>query len=421
MKVVTWIRLGITPQTLAASSVIVFFIFAEVLFAPEAPGADLSARPPAELQQQWNDMMLKGRFGRLYNGEFHEFYQRPSGKPAIDPVMSFSDMANGWVHDAGHTPWGIEVTSLKERRHLIRNHGGWVLEGGLLQRLHVAERQIELYGKTITRHEPYLNPLPHVWFWNESWRLSHEFFLVARSKDRGHATVLRRWVIADVHGAGDLTPRGLLKYDNVSDELIVTVTHGHYAGLFRERVNLKTASAIDVIRESATRSAVDPHIYEVLLQLITMPVQGETAAHTYLVEHQGYASFEEADGWVNWALRSKESIRAEAWPRQWICVGLIRRMEINHGRSLELYARVRDCGGYTSLKDFFLFLTPSQHATAMLLRHWTVPRDGPGKLFQRAFLDYEADSGLAQVQVTDGFEPPTGWDLTKDTVPVPLQ
>jgi hypothetical protein len=96
-------------------------------------------------------------------------------------------------------------------------------------------------------------------------------------------------------------------------------------------------------------------------------------------------------------------------------------MEITHGRSLELYARVSDCGGYTSLKDFFLFLTPSPYATAMLLCHWTVPRDGPGKLFQRAFLDYDPGSGLAQVRVTDGFEPPSDWDLIKDTVPVLLQ
>lgn len=333
-------------------------------------------------------------------------------------------MAHGWVHDA-YTPWGIEVTALKERRYLIRSNGGWVLDGGLLQRLQVAEMQIELYGKTITRHEPYLNPLPHVWFWNESWQLSHEFYLVARSKVREHATILRRWVIADAHGAGELTPRGLLKFDNLSDELIVTVTDGHYAGLFSERVNVRAAFAKDVTREGATQNAGvdtgDPHIHETLLRLITIPVDGETASHTHLAEHQGYASFEEADGWVNWALQSKESIRAEAWPRQWICVGLIRRMEINHDRSLEFYARVRDCGGYTSLKDFFLFLTPSPHATATLLRHWTVPRDGPGKLFQRAFLDYDLGSGLAQVRVTDGFEPPTGWDLIKDTVPVPLQ
>jgi hypothetical protein len=407
-----------SKQILTATAVMVLLVFAEVLFAPGAPGADLSARPPAELQQQWNDMMLEGRFGRLYNGDFYEFHQRGPSNSAIDPTTSFLDMAHGWVHEA-YTPWGIEVTALKEHRHLIRSRGGWVLEGGLLQRLHVEERQIELYGKTITRHEPYLNPLPHVWFWNESWKLSHEFFLVARSKGRGHATVLRQWVIADAYCAGDLTPRGLLEYDNVSDELIVTVTHGHYAGLFRERVNLRTASAIDVTRESATRSAGDPHTHETLLRLITMPAQGETAANTSLVEHQGYASFEEADGWVNWALQSKESIRAEAGPRQRICAGLIRRMEINHGHSLELYARVRDCGGYTSLKDFFLFLTPSPHATATLLRHWTVPRDGPGKLFQRAFLGYDPGSGLAQVRVTDGFEPPTGWDLIKDTIPVP--
>ncbi len=316
---------------------------------------------------------------------------------------------------------GIEVTALKERRYLIRSNGGWELKGGLLQRLHVGESQIELYGKTITRHEPYLNPLPHVWFWNESWQLSHEFFLVSRTKARGPATVLRQWVIADVHGAGDLTPRGLLEYDNVSDALMVTVTHGQYVGLFRERVNLMTASTIDVTREDALRSAGDPHTHEMLLRLITTPIQGETALQTNLVEHQGYASFEEADGWVNWALRSKESIQAETSPRQRICAGLIRRTEINNGRSLELYARVRDCGGYTSLKDFFLFLIPSPHATAMLLRHWTVPREGPGKLFQRAFLDYDSGSGLAQVRVNEGFEPPTGWDLIKDAVPVPLQ
>ncbi len=89
------------------SAVLLILAFTGLLFAFEAAGADLSARPAAELQQQWNRMMLEGRFGRLYNGQFYEFYQRGqrgASNSAIDPTTSFSDMAHGWVHDA-YTPW----------------------------------------------------------------------------------------------------------------------------------------------------------------------------------------------------------------------------------------------------------------------------------------------------------------------------
>lgn len=68
-------------QIVTASAVMMLLVFAQVLFASKAPGADLSARPSVELQQQWNRMMLEGRFGRLYNGEFYEFPQRGRATP----------------------------------------------------------------------------------------------------------------------------------------------------------------------------------------------------------------------------------------------------------------------------------------------------------------------------------------------------
>jgi hypothetical protein len=53
----------------------------------------------------------------------------------------------------------------------------------------------------------------------------------------------------------------------------------------------------------------------------------------------------------------------------------------------------------------------------MMLGQWNMKVDGPGKLFQRAFLDYDSGSGMALVQVTDGLD----GVLVKETVSVPGQ
>ena len=228
-------------QFITAAVVVLIGIMALPL-SDEAAAADLSVRPPESLQQVWNDMMLAGRFGRIDNGQVTK----------VEPDNSLSDPSTsrpdpGWVFEAPMTIWGIAVYDLRERRFLM-SHGGWVLEGGLLRRINIGDVRIELYGKTIRRHEPYLNPWPHVYFNNESWSFGHEFFLLLRSKDHDQALILRKWVVADSYdgyggGLGRSGPRGFLEYDQFSQIVTVKVMNGHYAGLFIERVDVTDALA----------------------------------------------------------------------------------------------------------------------------------------------------------------------------------
>jgi hypothetical protein len=208
----------------------------------EVDAADLSVRPPDSLEQEWNDMMLAGRFGRIDNGQVTKV--EPDNSPS-DPSTSSTD--DGWVHVAPMTKWGIAVYELRERRFLM-SRGGWVLQGGLLRRIHIGDVRIELYGKTIQRQEPYLNPFPHVYFGDEWWHFDHEFFLLLRSKDHDRALILRKWVVADSYdgyggGFGSSLPRGFLEYDKFSQRVTVKVMDGHYAGLFIERVDVTDALA----------------------------------------------------------------------------------------------------------------------------------------------------------------------------------
>ena len=160
-----------------------------------------------------------------------------------------------------------------------------------------------------------------------------------------------------------------------------------------------------------------PDTTETLLSLITMPTEGSTASKASTAEHHGHAPFEQAEGWVNQAMRTKESIRAETETKQSICIALIRRVQTDSGRTLELYARQWGCGGLKPSYEFFLFLRPQPHAKATILGQWKMKVDGPGKFFQRAFLDYDTRSGMALVQVTDGLD----GVLVKETIPVPSQ
>jgi len=147
---------------------------------------------------------------------------------------------------------------------------------------------------------------------------------------------------------------------------------------------------------------------------MNVPIEGGTALQAHVAEHHGHASFEQVEGWVNQAMRTKESIRAETETKKSICIALLRRAQVSSGRTLELYARKWDCGGLKPSYEFFLFLRPQPHAKATILGQWEMKVDGSGKLFQRAFLDYDTGLGVALVQVTDGLD----GVLVKETVPV---
>ena len=128
--------------------------------------------PPAGLHEMWNEKMLAGTFGRIRDGrEEKAAFGRDSGK--------------GWIHEASGSPTGIDIMDLRERRFL-KSQGGWLLNGGLLGHVAVSDERIELYGKTIERHEPFANPWPPVWIGMDDWTFAHEFFFCA----------VGNWVIA---------------------------------------------------------------------------------------------------------------------------------------------------------------------------------------------------------------------------------
>jgi hypothetical protein len=166
--------------------------------------------------------MLAGQFGYFYNGTVRrsDYLSCPNPRGWI------------WIHEVVHTGCGISVVDLRERRGL-KSQGGWILEGGLLGRVYVGENRVELYGKRIVRHEPFLEPWPHVWIGNRSWNASHEFFLVHRESAREHAVILRSWILADpeTRGGYRFVPRGSLESREPSQSVRVRVMHAHDADL----------------------------------------------------------------------------------------------------------------------------------------------------------------------------------------------
>lgn len=175
-------------------------------------------------------MMLTGAFGRIADGVKTE---------------KTSDLIHKTVpsvHETAQTGNGITVQDLREKAFL-KSGGGWILEGGRVAVVEMTKGRIELYGKTIERHEPYANPWMHVYIGGGWWMLSHEFFLLYRNKLGDRAAILRKWVIADARGdIGYLFPRGFLDRGNEPNSVVVKVMNSYEAGLFVERVYLSEAT-----------------------------------------------------------------------------------------------------------------------------------------------------------------------------------
>jgi hypothetical protein len=89
----------------------------------------------------------------------------------------------------------------------------------------------------------------------------------------------------------------------------------------------------------AASADIAPDTTETLLSLMQVPSDSSMVPKAHVAEHHGHASFEQAEGWVNQAMRTKESIRAETETKHSICIALIRRVQTDSGRTLELYAR----------------------------------------------------------------------------------
>jgi len=174
--------------------------------------------------------MMAGTFGSLNDGAAHE---AASGGCVV---------ITEWIYRAADTGCGVLVIDRRERRFL-KARGGWVLKGGLIGRLEVANARIELYGKTIERHEPYLQPWPHVWIGNTTWTASHEVFLLHRAVRGDRATVLRTWKLIDPerYGGSSLLPRGSLERGGTSTSVQVRVINAHAADLVSEGVDVSGA------------------------------------------------------------------------------------------------------------------------------------------------------------------------------------
>jgi hypothetical protein len=184
-------------------------------------------RPPEALQAMWSESMFEGRSLHFYNGkdttQESALCRQPSGWV--------------WLHEVASSPCGIVVADLRERRWL-KSRGGWVLDGGLLGSLEVAGRRVELYGKRVVRHEPYMEPWPHFWIGAKAWNVSHEFLLLSRNRYGARAAVLRTWAVPDPEASGGyaLVVRGRLECQESCGAIRVQVMHAHERDVVSELV-----------------------------------------------------------------------------------------------------------------------------------------------------------------------------------------
>jgi len=176
-------------------------------------------RPPFALQNAWNEKILAGTSGGIMNGVADEGALWHWRGPADSPIV---------------------VADLRERS-FVKSRGGWVLKGGRLDWALVGEDRIELYGKTIERHEPWFSPWPHVWIGMEVWNFAHEFFLLHREIRGARARVLRTWIIPDAWGASHTDPTGSLQRDAGATSVVVKVLASNERGFFIDRVDVSSA------------------------------------------------------------------------------------------------------------------------------------------------------------------------------------
>ena len=207
---------------------IVLVVFAIGLpHAGVAGDAAVAMRPPETLQTMWNERMLEGRAIDFYDGR----EQRSESTPCLQPSGWM------WLHEVATSTCGLRVVDLRERRWL-KSRGGWVLNGGPLGALEVGGQRIELYGKSVVRHEPHLQPWPHVWIGEKVWNAFHEFVLLSRNRHAERATVLRSWTVPDPEASGGraLTPRGRLECQEPCGTIRVHVMDGHDRDVLSELV-----------------------------------------------------------------------------------------------------------------------------------------------------------------------------------------
>lgn len=132
--------------------------------------------------------MLAGTPGYL----FHDGTGFRSRDVDFSKLGSFRDGV-GTVTGATYSDHGISVIYDRETCLLgLWRLGGWELEGGLLRRVEHGGTTIDLYGKQITRVEPYF---PFHFHRDRPEHSSFAFFLLQRSGPGAAGVVVRSWPI----------------------------------------------------------------------------------------------------------------------------------------------------------------------------------------------------------------------------------
>src|SRR5438045_294621 len=119
-----------SADSVRTSSALVGYLGVLVLSALCVPGAN-AAEPPsrAPLDALWQEHMLKGVAATIHVDN--------SGEKTFSISRTPFDEQRGVVssvESAADTTYGIEIARLDERFLLWRN-GGWIMRGGLLQRV----------------------------------------------------------------------------------------------------------------------------------------------------------------------------------------------------------------------------------------------------------------------------------------------
>lgn len=178
------------------------------------------AVPREPLDRLWETHMLAGTPAYLlYDGT--DFRTRDTD---FNKLRSFRE-ADGTVSGATVSDHGLSILYDRESCLLgLWGLGGWEFRGGLLRRAEHRDTTIDLYGKQVTRVEPYF---PFHFHRERPERSSFEFFLVRRARPGAAGGVVRVWRIdRELFRASEKYPflSGDLSYDPTSRTATVRIT-----------------------------------------------------------------------------------------------------------------------------------------------------------------------------------------------------
>ena len=139
-----------------------------------------------ELERQWDELMLTGTHVGYIDGE-----RRPASPVAV-PIAD----SHGMPELTSFTQHGIFVKDLRERRWGLWVRGGWILKGGLLGRIDLGLSGIELYGKKVSRQEPFfILSVPFILHKDLDQLVAYNFYLLRRTRGEPRAVIVKQWMV----------------------------------------------------------------------------------------------------------------------------------------------------------------------------------------------------------------------------------